>query len=253
MSHAIGLGQMNLAGFFHKEGISYGSEDSLDFTNIYFMTVAHYAYAASMHKAKTTGTKFANFEKSKYADSKYLTEKYADPSMVTPNENTKALFEKYGIYIPTSEDWATLAKGIEEHGLYNAYLQAIPPTGSISYINNSTASIHPVTDKVETRKEGLVGRVYYPQPYITSENFDDIENAYEVGYTRLIDVYAEATKHVDQGLSLTLFFKAGSTTKDIVKAYMYGHKRGVKTLYYSRMQADSLEGTDFTECVSCAL
>lgn len=253
MSHAIGLGQMNLAGFFHKEGISYGSEDSLDFTNIYFMTVAHYAYAASMHKAKSTGTKFANFEKSKYADSKYLTEKYADPSMVTPNENTKALFEKYGIYIPTSEDWATLAKNIEEYGLYNAYLQAIPPTGSISYINNSTASIHPVTDKVETRKEGLVGRVYYPQPYITSENFDSIENAYEVGYQKLIDVYAEATKHVDQGLSLTLFFKAGSTTKDIVKAYMYGHKRGVKTLYYSRMQADSLAGTDIETCVSCAL
>lgn len=253
MSHAIGLGQMNLAGFFHKEGISYGSEDSLDFTNIYFMTVAHYAYKASMLKAKSTGTKFANFEKSKYADAKYLTEKYADPSMVTPNENSKELFEKYGIEIPTSEDWATLAKDIEEYGLYNAYLQAIPPTGSISYINNSTASIHPVTDKVETRKEGLVGRVYYPQPYITSENFDSIENAYEVGYQKLIDVYAEATKHVDQGLSLTLFFKAGSTTKDIVKAYMYGHKKGIKTMYYSRMQADSLSGTDFTECVSCAL
>ncbi|EEG84186.1 putative ribonucleoside-diphosphate reductase, alpha subunit [Proteus penneri ATCC 35198] len=35
-SHAIGLGQMNLHGYLARERIYYGSEEALDFTNIYF-------------------------------------------------------------------------------------------------------------------------------------------------------------------------------------------------------------------------
>ena len=33
----IGLGQMNLHGYFARERIHYGSEEGLDFTNIYFL------------------------------------------------------------------------------------------------------------------------------------------------------------------------------------------------------------------------
>lgn len=38
------------------------------------------------------------------------------------------------------------------YGIYNQNLQAVPPTGSISYINHATSSIHPVVSKVEIRK-----------------------------------------------------------------------------------------------------
>ena len=38
-SHAIGLGQMNLHGYLAREQIHYGSEEGLDFTNMYFYTV----------------------------------------------------------------------------------------------------------------------------------------------------------------------------------------------------------------------
>ena len=34
-SHAIGLGQMNLHGYLARERIYYGSEEGIDFTNIY--------------------------------------------------------------------------------------------------------------------------------------------------------------------------------------------------------------------------
>src|SRR5690606_6317803 len=37
-SHAIGLGQMNLHGYLARERIHYGSEEGIDFTNIYFYT-----------------------------------------------------------------------------------------------------------------------------------------------------------------------------------------------------------------------
>ena len=56
------------------------------------------------------------------------------------------------------------------HGLYNQNLQAVPPTGSISYINNATSSIHPIVSRIEIRKEGKIGRVYYPAPYMTNDN-----------------------------------------------------------------------------------
>jgi ribonucleoside-diphosphate reductase alpha chain len=203
--------------------------------------------------AKETGSPFDGFEKSKYADASYLTEKYADPAMIEVTRETAQLFADYGVTIPKAEDWAHLAQEIAKHGLYNAYLQAIPPTGSISYVNYSTSSIHPVAQAVETRKEGLTGRVYFPQPYVTNENFADVEDAYQVGPERTIDVYAEATKHVDQGLSLTLFFPDTATTRDINKAQMYAWKRGIKTLYYSRVRQADLAGTELEGCVSCAL
>lgn len=252
-SRAIGLGQMNLHGFFIKHGWKYGSPESLDFTNAYFMTVAYHAYKASMELAKETGSPFDGFEKSKYADHKYLADKYNTAENINATPETVALFESYGINLPDASDWLYLAREIEEHGLYNAYLQAIPPTGSISYVNYSTSSIHPVAQAVETRKEGLTGRVYFPQPYVTNENFADVEDAYQVGPERTIDVYAEATKHVDQGLSLTLFFPDTATTRDINKAQIYAWKKGIKTLYYSRIRQSDLAGTELEGCVSCAL
>ena len=62
-------------------------------------------------------------------------------------------------------------------------------------------------------------------------------------WPRLIDVYAAATEHVDQGLSLTLFFKDTATTRDINKAQIYAWKRGIKTIYYIRLRQLALEGT----------
>ncbi len=46
-SHAIGLGQMNLHGYLARERIHYGSEEGIDFTNIYFYTVLFHALRAS--------------------------------------------------------------------------------------------------------------------------------------------------------------------------------------------------------------
>ncbi|MGP9761317.1 hypothetical protein, partial [Corynebacterium sp. AOP12-C2-36] len=68
------------------------------------------------------------------------------------------------------EEWAELKAAVMADGLYNRNLQAVPPTGSISYINNSTSSIHPIASKIEIRKEGKIGRVYYPAPHMDNDN-----------------------------------------------------------------------------------
>ena len=256
--HAIGLGQMNLHGFLAREGIQYGSEEALDFTDMYFMTVAYHAYRASHTLAVEHGTAFRGFADSAYAkpagEDNYF-DKYTDGrrSLAPRTELVRALFERFGVAIPTEADWAELRDDILRDGIYNQNLQAVPPTGSISYINHSTSSIHPIASKIEIRKEGKLGRVYYPAAYMTNENLEYYKDAYEIGWKAIVDTYAEATQHVDQGLSLTLFFPDTATTRDLNKAQIYAWRKGIKTLYYIRIRQQALEGTEVQGCVSCTL
>ncbi|MEI2268728.1 MULTISPECIES: class 1b ribonucleoside-diphosphate reductase subunit alpha [unclassified Microbacterium] len=249
-SHAIGLGQMNLHGYLAREHVHYGSEEGVDFTNIYFYTVLFHALQASNKIAIERGQVFDGFWDSTYASGEFF-DKYTEQEWKPATARVEELFE--GIHVPTQQDWLELKASIQQFGIYNQNLQAVPPTGSISYINNSTSSIHPIASKIEIRKEGKIGRVYYPAPFMTNENLEYYEDAYEIGYEKVIDTYAAATQHVDQGLSLTLFFKDTATTRDINRAQIYAWRKGIKTIYYIRLRQMALEGTDMAECVSCML
>ena len=183
-------------------------------------------------------------------------------------ERIENMFEQYSQTYFTQQDWIDLDKLIQRYGLYNMNHMAVAPTGSISHIvsGGATASIHQIPAKIETRKEGKVGRVYIPAPGMNEDNIAYFQDAYEMGYKPLIDTYAVAGKHVDQGLSLTLFFNHTDTTRTLNKAYIYAWSRGkeknedgvpalydprtswksgfVKTLYYSRVRSKPLAGTE---------
>ncbi|MGY6232040.1 class 1b ribonucleoside-diphosphate reductase subunit alpha [Enterobacter asburiae] len=251
-SHAIGLGQMNLHGYLAREGIAYGSPEGLDFTNLYFCTITWHALHTSMMLARERSQRFAGFEQSRYASGEYFSQ-YLEGDWQPKTEKVRELFARAGITLPTREMWQQLRDEVMRYGIYNQNLQAVPPTGSISYINHATSSIHPIVSKIEIRKEGKTGRVYYPAPFMTNENLALYQDAYEIGPEKIIDTYAEATKHVDQGLSLTLFFPDTATTRDINRAQIYAWKKGIKTLYYIRLRQLALEGTEIEGCVSCAL
>ena len=250
--HAIGLGQMNLHGYLARERIHYGSPEGVDFTNIYFATVLYHALRESNALARERGKSFAGFDQSKYADGTFF-DKYVDRDWLPETARVTELFEVAGIAVPTRDEWTALRDAVMTDGLYNRNLQAVPPTGSISYINYATSSIHPITAKIEVRKEGKIGRVYYPAPYMTNDNLEFYRDAYEIGPDAIIDTYAAATQHVDQGLSLTLFFPADATTRDINRAQIYAWKKGIKTIYYIRLRQNALEGTEVQGCVSCTL
>ncbi len=251
-SHAIGLGQMNLHGYLARERVHYGSEEGIDFTNIYFYTVLFHALKASNKIAIERGKTFGGFEKSKYATGEFF-DKYVSKEWKPKTDKVAQLFANAGISVPDQTDWTQLKNSIMTHGIYNQNLQAVPPTGSISYINNSTSSIHPVASKIEIRKEGKLGRVYYPAPFLTNDNLEYYDDAYEIGPEKIIETYAAATQHVDQGLSLTLFFKDTATTRDVNKAQIQAWRAGIKTIYYVRIRQMALEGTEVGECVSCML
>src|SRR5699024_1389941 len=177
-------------------------------------------------------------------------QEYIDNPPLPQTDKVKELFKDFDF---AKVNWKGLSDGIQRTGLYNKYLTAVPPTGNISYINHATASIHPVTSAVEIRKEGKMDQVYYPQPRHTEDNLKYYQNAYEVGYEKIIDTYAVATKHTDPVLSLTLFFPDTATTRDINKAQIYAWRKGIKTLYYARIRQDALLGTEVEGCISCTL
>ena len=251
-SHAIGLGQMNLHGYLGREHIEYGSEEGLDFTNAYFAAVLYAALRASNKIARERGEYFTEFPQSEYASGEFF-DRY-DPEEFKPKtKKVQGLFDASSIHTPSAQDWEDLKQDVAKYGLYNRNLQAVPPTGSISYINNSTSSIHPIASKIEIRKEGKIGRVYYPAPHMDNDNLEYFKDSYEIGYEKIVDTYAVATKYVDQGLSLTLFFKDTATTRDVNRAQIYAWRKGIKTLYYIRLRQMALEGTEVEGCVSCML
>ena len=251
-SHAIGLGQMNLHGYLGREHIEYGSEEGLDFTNAYFAAVLYAALRASNKIARERGEYFTEFPQSEYASGEFF-DRY-DPEEFKPKtKKVQELFDASSIHTPSAQDWEDLKQEVAKYGLYNRNLQAVPPTGSISYINNSTSSIHPIASKIEIRKEGKIGRVYYPAPHMDNDNLEYFKDSYEIGYEKIVDTYAVATKYVDQGLSLTLFFKDTATTREVNRAQIYAWRKGIKTLYYIRLRQMALEGTEVEGCVSCML
>lgn len=266
LSHSVGLGAMGLHAFLAKNHIEYGSPESIEFTNVYFMLLNYWTLVASNKIAKERQETFFEFEKSAYADGSYF-DKYVSQDWGPKSERVKELFD--GIFIPTKEDWAKLKENVMRDGLYNAYRMAVAPTGSISYVGNTTASLQPIIQKVEERQEGKIGKVYYPAAYLSTDTMPYFKSAYDMDMRRMIDVYAAAQEHVDQAISLTLYFKSTipeglypwkdgrtdkMTTRDLSIIRNYAWHKGIKSLYYVRTYTDDgSEAFSVNECESCSI
>lgn len=244
LMHSIGLGVMNLHGHLVQEGIPYGSQDSIAFIDAFMEAVNYYSLRSSMEIAKEKGQTFHRFADSEYANGEYFNQ-YTDKKVTSHSSKvTKALGS---VPLITAQMWNELKAEVMEHGLYHAYRLAIAPTGSISYIRNSTASMAPCTERVEIR-DYADSRTIYPMPFMNNDNKHLYTEAYEVNPYELIDVYAAAQKHVDQGISMTLYVTDQWTTEQLAKVYIYAWMKGIKSVYYVRQRLQSLE-----ECVACQI
>ncbi|MGL4912315.1 MAG: class 1b ribonucleoside-diphosphate reductase subunit alpha [Romboutsia sp.] len=247
-SHSIGLGAMNLHGYLVRENILYTSEEAIDFANVFFAMIRYYAIKSSMDIAIEKNQVFDGFKKSEYAKGKgsSVLSKYYNNSYLPKLERVKLLFK--GIDIPTKEDWSNLLEEVKVKGIYNAYLTAIAPTQSISYVQNATSSIMPITEPVEVRTYGDSTTIY-PMPFLTNENMLYYQSAYRMDMRKVIDVVATVQHHIDQGISATLFVTDDKTTRDIARYYIYGYKKGLKSLYYTRTKMTR----DDNECLMCSV
>lgn len=244
---SLGLGVMNLHGYLAKNEMFYDSREARDFANTFMMTVRFHAIERSMEIARDMGIVFSDFKKSEYAKGEKgnAFPQYLSRSFAPKTEKVQKLFD--GIHIPTQEDWKNLMEDVMKYGMANAYLLAIAPTGSISYIQSATASIAPITEQIETRTYGD-STTHYPMPYMTNENMFFFTPAYEIDMFKYIDLVAVIQRHVCQGISTTLFVDSNKTTEDLSAYFVYARKKGLKGLYYTRTK---LLGVD--ECESCSV
>ncbi|WP_438835478.1 class 1b ribonucleoside-diphosphate reductase subunit alpha [Streptococcus pluranimalium] len=263
-AHTFGLGAMGLHSFLAQQHIEYGSPESIEFTDIYFMLLNYWTLVASNEIARERQTTFVGFENSKYADGSYF-DKYVTGQFVPKSDLVKDLFKDH--FIPQAEDWKALRQAVMADGLYHQNRLAVAPNGSISYINDVSASIHPITQRIEERQEKKIGKIYYPAAGLSTDTIPYYKSAYDMDMRKVIDVYAAATEHVDQGLSLTLFMRSeiptglyewkGSdtkqTTRDLSILRNYAFNKGVKSIYYVRTYTDDGDEVGANQCESCVI
>ncbi|MGT2844086.1 class 1b ribonucleoside-diphosphate reductase subunit alpha [Streptococcus hongkongensis] len=262
-AHTFGLGAMGLHSYLAQHHIEYGSPESVEFTDIYFMLMNYWTLVESNNIARERKTTFTGFENSKYADGSYF-DKYVTGQFVPQTEFVKELFKEH--FIPQASDWEALRQAVQKDGLYHQNRLAVAPNGSISYINDCSASIHPITQRIEERQEKKIGKIYYPANGLSTDTIPYYTSAYDMDMRKVIDVYAAATQHVDQGLSLTLFLRSElpmelyewkseskQTTRDLSILRNYAFNKGIKSIYYIRTFTDDGEEVGANQCESCVI
>lgn len=262
-AHTIGLGAMGLHSYFAKNHIHYGSKESIEFTNIYFMLMNYWTLVESNQIARERKTSFVGFENSDYANGSYF-DKYITGDFIPQSDLVKELFKDH--FIPQAKDWMALRDAVMADGLYHQNRLAVAPNGSISYINDVSASLHPITQRIEERQEKKIGKIYYPAYGLSTDTIPYYTSAYDMDMRKVIDVYAAATEHVDQGLSLTLFLRSEipeglyewktqtkQTTRDLSILRNYAFNKGVKSIYYIRTYTDDGDEVGANQCESCVI
>ena len=264
-AHTIGLGAMGLHTFFALNQMEYGSPESIEVTDLYFRLLNFYTLKASHKIAKERGVTFDGFEKSTYASGTYF-DAYTESDVEIKSEKVKEIFAN--LPIPTAEDWNQLKADVMADGLYHQNRLAIAPTGSISYVNETSASLHPITRLIEERQEKKTGKTYYPAPFLSNETLPYYKSAYDIDMRKVIDVYAAAQKHIDQGMSLTLFMRSElpeglyewkngrtskMTTRDLNILRNYAWNKGIKSIYYVRTFTENNDEIGSNGCESCSI
>ena len=263
--HTIGLGAMGLHTALALHQIEYGSPEALEFTEAYFIALNYYSLLASNAIAVKRGAVFEGFETSDYANGRYF-DQYLDAAFEFTSAKVQAIFAKIGM--PQVADWQALKQNVMASGLYHRNRLAVAPNGSISYINETSASLQPITQLVEQRQESKVGSIFYPAPYLSNQTLPYYQPAYDLDQRKIIDTYAVAQKHIDQGMSLTLFMRSvlpvglyewkspnqpKMTTRDLNRLRNYAWTKGIKSLYYVRTFTEDDEIKTANECESCMI
>ncbi len=231
---AIGIGVSNYHYCLVKNGIQWESEDHLKFADKLFELLAFYAIKGSMELAKERG-KYKLFEGSDWSKGIFF-----GRTIEEIEQDSKA----NGNNLP----WRELADQVKKHGLRNAYLLAMMPTGSTSLILGATPSVDPIFAKYY-KEENMSGILPQVPPEI-DRFFWHYKSAYNIDQEWIIKAAAVRQKWIDQSQSLNLFVDPENIDgPTLSRIYTLAWELGLKTVYYLR----SKSATDIEECESCAV
>ena len=218
----IGLG---VSGYHHmlaKQGISWESEQHLQFVGAVFSKIHYAAIEASSEIAKEKGS-YTYFEGSDWQTGKYFDKRHLK-----------------------TEKWNQLREKVKQQGLRNAYLLAIAPTSSTSIIAGTSAGLDPIMNRyfLEEKKNGLMPRV---APELSMETFWYYKNAHYIDQKWSVRACGVRQRHIDQAQSMNLYITNEYTFRKVLDLYILAWEEGVKTIYYIRSKSLEVE-----ECEVCS-
>lgn len=220
---AIGLGTSGYHEALIKKGIRWSDEEEhMMFANVLYEKINYLAISASMKIAAEKGS-YSYFEGSEWQSGKYFARRgYTNPA------------------------WQQLQEQIRRYGLRNAYIMAVAPTGSTSIIAGTTASTDPILKRyfLEEKKGGIMPRV---APNLNKKTFLLYENAHEIDQKLIIRAAGIRQRHIDQSQSVNIYITPDYTMKQLLELYIQAWEEGLKSIYYVRSKALTVE-----ECEVCS-
>ena len=250
----VGLGLMGFQDAIAACGISYASDEAIDFADKSMEAISYYAIEASSKLAEERGAYGS------YQDSKW------DRGLL-PIDTIEILEKERGMPIDmdrsSSMDWEPIRKQVAEHGMRNSNVMAIAPTATISTIVGVTQSIEP-TYKHLFVKSNLSGEFVQININLVNElkernlwcddlleaikyydgSLGEIEGlpqdikdryatAFEIEPKWIIECASRRQKWIDMGQSLNLYIEQPSGKK-LDEMYRMAWTKGLKTTYYLR-------------------
>jgi ribonucleoside-diphosphate reductase alpha chain len=219
----LGVGAINLAYYFAKNGVKYSDGSANKLTHETFEAIQYYLLKASNNLAKEKGA-CPLFHETTYSQG------------ILPIDTYKKSIDSFANF-ELLLDWESLRKDIVKYGLRNSTLTALMPSETSSQISNATNGIEPPRGYISSKnsKDGIFKQVV-PELKTLKDKYElvwDIPN--NRGYLQLVAIMQ---KFVDQAISANTnydpsrFENGKVPMKVILGDLMEAYSNGLKTLYY---------------------
>lgn len=240
---SLGVGLSNMAYFFAKNGVRYGSEEALQLQDEYMEHFAYSLYMASVEYAKCNGRRVKKFSKTTMVDGELLIDRWSDAQKSLVNRDLVC-------------DWDGLKALIAKYGMANTSLSAIPPSETSSVIGNQTSSLNPIKDLVTVKdSSGSVVKQFAPEAIKLAGNYDFVFDNKTVGRAYLKHM-AVAQKWIHQAISIDTYYNPELyedkkiPIKDMLSDLYFCKEYGIKSNYYNNIyMADELTSAEI--CTNC--
>jgi len=250
----VGLGIMGFQDALYQLGISYTSDEAVEFADRSMEIISYYAIEASTLLAEERGT-YETFDGSLWSQG------------ILPIDSIDILAKQRGQHLEQDRsqtlDWKSLRERVKKVGMRNSNVLAIAPTATIANITGVSQSIEPTYQNLFV-KSNLSGEFTVINPWLVSDLkkrhlWDDVmvndlkyyngsvakiaripddlkeryATAFEIDPIWLVEAASRRQKWIDQSQSLNLYMAAPSGKK-LDQLYRLAWVRGLKTTYYLR-------------------
>lgn len=219
---SLGVGINNLAYFFAKNKVEYGSKESLELLDEWVSNFTYYGIKASVGLAAKRG-----------ACEYYNLTKYSEGILPidTYNKNVDSIIEHQEYDL----DWNLLRDELKKYGIRNSTIYAQMPAESSSLTSGATNGIEPPREFLTAKRSGnSIMRMVVP-------GIDKYKKYYKLAFdtnnTEINNIVSVIQKYFDQAISVNHYYDGtlenGISIHGALTDVLNFYKFGGKNLYYA--------------------